>query len=77
MDLTNTTMPTAKKKRVKEPWSFTYYPQDGAGYLRLQNCLPHKQKVLIAGHLVIDVDSNNEIIGVEILLPSTTKKTRI
>lgn len=46
---------------------WTYYPQYGQGYLKMSEEKIHRSVPLIEGKIVIDLDKDSKVVGVEVL----------
>lgn len=54
----------AKGKYTGYIW--TFYPQNGQGYLKFNNNEIKRQSSLVDSRVIIDLDEQGEIVGVEI-----------
>lgn len=54
-------------------YRWDYQPQERSGYLRLSNNPVHRTVPLVGEKVLLDLDENNEVVGVEILLTELDK----
>lgn len=54
-------------------WSYTWDIVSNAGYVHIGNN-PIKRTLKVNDHILLDLDKDDSVVGVEILLPAKKKK---